>query len=59
MRRKADAQQGAATTKGALPNTINTSSDFNFIDTTKVKYYYYIYTCQECQSQYSLEELAI
>ena len=30
-----------------------------FIDTTKVKYYYYNYTCQECQSQYSLEELAI
>lgn len=51
--------KGSFTTKGALPNTINTSSDFNFIDTAKVKYYYYIYTCQECQSQYSLEELVI
>ncbi len=46
------------TTRGALPNTINTSSDVTFIDTSKVKYYFYVYTCQECQSRYSLEELA-
>ena len=46
------------TTKGALPNTINTSSGATHIDTTKVRYYYYVYTCSACQARFSLRELA-
>ena len=43
-------------TKGQLPGTF--TMDLANVDDTKVKYYYYTYTCPRCQAKYTLDELA-
>lgn len=42
-------------TKGKLSGTF--TRELANVDDTKVKYYYYTYTCPRCQAKYTLDEL--
>lgn len=39
-------------------SVFNSKSDPFFIQNAKVKHYLYIFTCQQCGSEYTLDELA-
>lgn len=43
-------------TRGKIPGTF--TEEMANIDDTKVKYYYYTYTCPRCGAKYTLDELA-
>ncbi len=43
-------------TRGAIPGTF--TQEMASVNTKKVKYYYYTYTCPKCGKKYTLSELA-
>ena len=43
-------------TRGAIPGTF--TQEMASVNTKKVKYYYYTYTCSKCGKKYTLSELA-
>ena len=54
---KLQRQKQFFSTRGALPGTFR-QEEMYFINTEKVKYYYYTYACLRCGQVYPLRDLA-